>query len=38
MAQWVDLRPLFEVCAREKGYKGGGYSREDWWHQEAKEK
>ena len=22
VAQWVVLPPLFEVCAREKGYKG----------------
>ena len=24
MAQWVALRPLFEVCERETGYGGGG--------------
>ena len=23
VAQWVALRPLFEVCARETGYEGG---------------
>ena len=22
--QWVDLRPIFEFCTREQGYKGGG--------------
>ena len=38
VAQWVALRPLFEVCAREKGYGGGGRRRADWWHQEATEK
>ena len=21
---WISLRPIFEVCAREKGYKWGG--------------
>ena len=24
VAQWVALRPLFEVCARDPGYEGGG--------------
>ena len=27
VAQWVALRPLFDVCARETGYEGGGPSR-----------
>ena len=27
VAQWVALRPLFEVCEREKGYEGGGHRR-----------
>ena len=38
VAQWVALRPLLEVCAREKGYEGGGCRRASWWRQEAKEK
>ena len=38
VAQWVDLPPLFEVCTREKGYKGVGRRKETWWHQEATEK
>ena len=38
VAQWVALRPLFEVCAREKGYEGGGNRREDLWRQEVIEK
>ena len=38
VAQWVALRPLFEVCAREKGYEGGGSRREDLWRQEVIEK
>ena len=29
VAQWVAVRPIFEVCAGEKGYKGGGLWRED---------
>ena len=28
VSQWVALRSMFEVCAREKGYKGG-------WSQEV---
>ena len=24
MAEWVATRPIFDVCAREKGYKGRG--------------
>ena len=35
VAQWVPLRPLFEVCARETGYEGGGRRRNFWWRQEA---
>ena len=38
VAQWVALRPLFEVCARETGYEGGGWMRKVWWRQEATEK
>ena len=38
MAEWVALRPLYEVCAKEKGYEGGGRRREAWWRQEATEK
>ena len=38
VAQWVALHPLFEVCARETGYEGGGRRRKAWWRQEAKEK
>ena len=28
MVQWLVLRPLFEVCARETGYKGWGEKEE----------
>ena len=38
VAQWVALRPLFGVFAREKGYEEGGSRREAWWRQEATEK
>ena len=38
MAQWEALRFLFEVCARETGYEGGGPKRKVWWSQEATEK
>ena len=38
MAQWVALRPLFELCARETRYEGGERSRKVWWIQEATEK
>ena len=24
VAEWVALRPIFEVCVKEKGYEGGG--------------
>ena len=36
--QWVALRPLFEVCARETGYGGEERRRKAWWGQEAIEK
>ena len=35
VAQWVELRPLFEVCASGKGYEGGGRRMEALWRQEA---
>ena len=30
VVEWVALRPLFEVCVNETGYKGGGRLREMW--------
>ena len=27
----INIKYLFEVCARETGYKGGGGRREAWW-------
>ena len=38
VAQWVALRPIFEVYTGEKGYEGGGIRRGVWWSQEAAEK
>ena len=35
VAQWVDLRPVFEVYSREKGFKGGGRWIKTWWWQDA---
>ena len=38
VADWVDLCPIFEVCAKETGYKGWGRLKDPWWRQEAEEK
>ena len=27
VAEWVALQPIFKVCAKEKGYEGGGSLR-----------
>ena len=35
VSQWVDLRYIFELCAREIGYKGGRCRRDVWCCQEA---
>ena len=37
VAEWVALRPIFDVFKRETGYKGGGRLRVPWWRQEATE-
>ena len=37
VAQWVALRPIFEVCTRRAGYSGGERRRDAWWRQEAVE-
>ena len=34
----ISIKYLFEVCARDTEYKGGGGRREAWWRQEATEK
>ena len=38
MTEWVELRPIFEVFAKETEYKGGWRVREQWWHQTAAER
>ena len=38
VSQWVALRPLFDVCAREIWYEGRAHKREAWWRQEATKK
>ena len=38
VAEWVALRSIFEVCARETGYGGGGNTRNPRLRQEAAEK
>ena len=38
MLEWLDIWPIFNVCAREAGYKGGGKLRVPWWRQAAAEK
>ena len=30
VVEWVSLRPIFEVCAEEMGYEGGGRFCEQW--------
>ena len=31
VAEWVYLRPIFEVFVKETGYERGGRLRETWW-------
>ena len=38
MAEWVDLRPIFDLCSRETGYEGGGKLQVPWRRQAAAEK
>ena len=35
VAEWVAIRPIFDVCARETGYEGGGRLQVPWWRQKA---
>ena len=37
VVEWVKLRPIFEVCAEETGYEGGGKLCKPWWQQAAVE-
>ena len=38
MAEWVALRPIFDVCTRDMGYYRGGKLRVPWWRQATAEK
>ena len=38
VSEWVSLRPIFDVCARETRYEGGGKLQVMWWIQTAEEK
>ena len=31
----MEPSPIFKVCAREKGFEGGGWWRRTWWRQES---
>ena len=33
----MGLQTIFDMCAGEKGYEGGGLMRDAWWHQEVVE-
>ena len=35
VAQWVTLGPIFNVCAREKGFEGQGRWRRPWCRRET---
>ena len=37
MAEWLALRNIFDVCARETVYEGGGKLQVQWWRQAAVE-
>ena len=37
VAEWVALRQIFEVCAKETGYEGGVRERGQCWRQKAAE-
>ena len=34
MVQWVVLRPILEICAREMGYRGRDRKQRSWWIQQ----
>ena len=37
VAEWVSQRPIFDVCARDTGYEGGGKIQVKWWIQATTE-
>ena len=38
VGEWVALRPIFDVCARDTSYEGDGKLRVPCWRQAAAEK
>ena len=38
VAEWVALRPIFEVFVKETGFEGRGRARNQWWRQTAAER
>ena len=38
VAEWEDLRPIFNVCTRDTGYKGGVKLWVWWWRQAPADK
>ena len=38
VAEWLALRTIFDVYARETGYEGGGNIQVPWWRQAESEK
>ena len=37
VAEWVYLRQIIKVCAKETGYEVGGRLSKQWWQQMAGE-
>ena len=35
VAEWVDLWPIFDICARNTGYEEGRRLQVPWWREEA---
>ena len=35
--EWVETRPIFNVCAQDTGYEVGGRLWVPWWRQKAEE-
>ena len=37
VAEWVAIRPIFDVCVRDTGYEGWGILWVPWWRQKSAE-
>ena len=37
VAEWMSIRPIFDLCVRDTGYEGGGRLWVPWWRQKAVE-